>query len=66
MAKQETQRGPGRPASFNVPTVAVLSNIPVETRDMVKALAKQRGEPMNVTLDTLIRRGYRETSRRKA
>ena len=65
MAKSETQRGPGRPPSFTVPTVAVLSNIPVETRDMVKNLAKQRGEPMNVTLDTLIRRGYRETARRK-
>lgn len=67
MAKQtEAKRGPGRPASFSVPTVQFLSTIPTETRQLVRNLAEAREENINVTLDALIRRGAKEMGRKRS
>mgnify|MGYP001564765581 CR=1 FL=1 len=68
MAKQaqatEETRSPGRPASFpDVPTVQFLSRIPTETRELIRTLAEKREEPLNVTLDAMIRRGFKEMTR---
>jgi len=34
----------GRPASFDVPTVAVLTHVPEETREQMRALAEDKGK----------------------
>lgn len=55
MSQSETEtRGPGRPASFpGQDTVMFAANIPVHTRDGLKALAAQREIPLNVLLDDI-------------
>lgn len=58
-------RGRGRPASFEGATVAFLAKIPAETRELVRKLASERGEPINVTLNTLILKGHREITRKR-
>ncbi len=68
MAKQtantEAARSPGRPASFpDVETVQFLSRIPTESRDLIRQLAEKREEPLNVTLDAMIRRAFKEMTR---
>jgi len=62
------KRSVGRPASFpsTVQTVAFLARIPVETREMVRSLAKRRGENVNLTLDRMIQRAYREATRTRS
>lgn len=65
MTQTETKRGPGRPASFEgQKTVAFLAKIPTDTRDMIRELAEKREEPINVTADAMLRRGYREMTRK--
>lgn len=64
MTNATETRGPGRPANFpNQPTIAFLAKIPVDTKNMVKALAGKRGEPIGVTLDRMIRRAFADASR---
>lgn len=62
--EETVKRGPGRPASFpGVETVAFLAHIPTETREMVRNLAEKRGEPVNVTLDRMIQRAFKDANR---
>lgn len=56
----------GRKPSFpGVETVPILSHIPAETRDMLRAEAERREEPMNVTLNRMIQSSFREAERRR-
>lgn len=66
MSNETVTRGPGRPASFpGQETVQFLARIPVETKTMVTTLAEQRGEPINVTLDRMIQRAFKDSNRRR-
>ena len=59
------KRGPGRPASYEAQaTVAFLAKIPEETREMIRELSEKREEPINVTVDAMLRRGYKEMTRK--
>jgi len=64
----ETKRPVGRPATFSkdVPIIAFLAKIPVEAREMVRTLAKKRGENINLTLDRMIRRAYKDATRSRS
>lgn len=67
MANETRRRG--RPASFpGVETAPLLSNIPVETRQMLRDYAAAKFDGlMNVALDTLIRQAVaRSQAARKA
>jgi hypothetical protein len=67
MAKQtqnETPRRRGRPKSFpGQETKKLLSEITLEAREMLGEVVEKRGEPLNVTLDTIIRRAHRDAMR---
>jgi len=66
MSNATANRGPGRPANFpGVKVVAFLAKIPAETKYMVSTLAEQRGEPIGVTLDAMIRRAFKEATRQR-
>lgn len=50
----------GRPANFpGVETKSRLYHLPVETIDMIRAEAARKEEPVGVTVDRLIRSGFR-------
>lgn len=53
----EVKRSPGRPRAFDVPTVSVLTNIPIETRDAVRTYATEKGVTLNQAYNTLLLRG---------
>lgn len=63
MTQETVKRGPGRPASFDVPTVAFLNKLPLSTVESVRRLAEQRDQPINVVVNTLLERGIRDASR---
>ena len=61
------KRGRGRPASFpGIETVAFLAKIPQTSREMVRELAKKRGENIDQTLAKLIERGHKDAFRSRA
>lgn len=61
------KRGRGRPASFpGIETVAFLAKIPQTAREMVRELAKKRGENIDQTLNRLIERGHKDAFRSRA
>ena len=63
----EEKRPVGRPASFPGQTlVAFLANIPVETRQMLRDIAAKRNEPINVTLNRFIERGFKDANRTRS
>ena len=74
MSETETKNPVGRPASFpeldKSELVMFAANIPVATRDGLKALAIQRSIPLNVLVNNLatqaITRAAKDRARRKA
>ena len=64
MSNAETKRGRGRPASFpGQDTVKMLTSIPVEAQEQLRAVAAKRNEPINVTLARFIARGHKDAMR---
>ena len=63
----EPKRGVGRPSSFpGVECKAFLATIPIETREMIRTLAKRRGENINLTVDRMIRRAFKDATRSRS
>lgn len=64
-AIQPKTRGRGRPQNFpGVKTVTRLYNLPEETITMIETLAEKRGQNLGVALDTMIRKAFKEATRR--
>lgn len=67
MTNATETRGRGRPKSFpNQETVTFLASIPIDAKEMVTDLAKRREEPINLTLDRMIRRAFAEATRQRS
>lgn len=63
-SKTEPKRGRGRPANFpGVKTIAVLYSLPVETAEMVKAIAAKREQPIGIVVNTMIEQSFKRMSR---
>jgi len=64
--KTDETRGRGRPANFpGVKTVTRLYKLPTETVEMIEKLAELRDQPLGVVLDTMIRRAFNESARKR-
>jgi hypothetical protein len=60
----EKTKSRGRPQSFpGQETVAVLVHIPKTSRANLREVAKKRNEPINVTINRFIERGYKDATR---
>lgn len=61
----KTESKPGRRPSFpGVETTKILTNIPVETAEMLRKLSDEKDIPINVLIDRFVRRGFRAASRK--
>lgn len=71
MPKQEVKRERGRPANFpDQEVIARLYKLPVATVELIEAEADRRGsdgrrEPLGITLNRLIERGFKEFNRKR-
>jgi hypothetical protein len=66
-ASTKTKRGPGRPASFpNTETKALMTKLPQDAIGMIHELAEIRGENKNLTLDRMIRRAFKDATRKRS
>jgi len=56
----------GRPASFDVPTVAVLTHVPEETREQMRALAEDKGERINQAIARIVAAEFKRLESRRS
>ena len=66
-AIEAPKRGRGRPATFpGQETVAFLTTVPVETRQMLRDVASKRGETINATIARFIENGFKAAMRNRS